>query len=112
MLLELAKPLALLLVILSLLTLFHAAFLEPDASVLQHLEDCLGPLLLSAIAALLGGLFFLPGRHARIVPISRSRALWNTLPVRVFYFSTAGMSLLFIAAWYFETYLLPYRNVR
>lgn len=111
MLLEIARPLALVAVILSLLGLFHAAFLEPDASTLQHLEDCLGPLLLSAAMALMGGVLFLPARRARVVPISRSRALWSTFPMRIFYFSTAGMAVLFLAAWYFETYLLPYRNV-
>ncbi len=112
MLLELARPLSLIAVILSLLGLFHAAFLEQDASTLQHLEDCLGPLLLAAAAAIAGGLLFLPARRARIVPISRSRALWSTFPMRVFYCGIAGMALLFVAAWYFETYLLPYRNVR
>ena len=112
MLLELVRPLALAAVILSLVVLFHAAFLGTDASTLQHLEDSLGPLLLSAVTALAGGVFFLPARRARIVPISRSRALWSTFPMRIFYFSTAGMALLFVAAWYFETYLLPYRDVR
>ena len=111
MLLELAKPLALIAVILSLLALFHTAFLEPDATTLQHLEDSLGPLLLSALAAILGGFLFLPARRARVVPISRSRALWSTFPMRIFYFSAAAMALLFVAAWYFETYLVPYRNV-
>lgn len=112
MLLELAKPLALVALVLALLMLFHAAFLGPEASTLQHLDDCLGPLLLSASAAVLGGLLFLPARRARVVPISRLRALWSTFPVRIFVFSLAAMTLLFVAAWYFESFVLPYRDVR
>ena len=112
MLLELARPIVLLACILALLTLFHAAFLEPAASTFEHLEDALGPLLLSAALALLGGAVFLPSRRARVVPISRARDLWGTFPIRVFFWSTLGMALLFIAAWYFETYLIPYRNAR
>jgi len=112
MLLELARPVTLLGCILALLALFHAAFLEPDASALQHLEDALSPLLMAAAMALLGGLVFLPSRRARVVPISRGRAFWSTFPVRVFYYSTLGMGLLFLAAWYFETFLIPYRDIR
>src|SRR6185312_1405560 len=98
MLLELARPLALLAVILALLALFHAAFLEQNATTLEHLADCLVPLLLAAAAAVLGGFLFLPARSARIVPISRTRALWRTFPMQIFYFSTAAMALIFAAA--------------
>jgi hypothetical protein len=112
MLLELARPIVLLACILALLTLFHAAFLEPAVSTFEHLEDALGPLLLAAASAIVGGFVFLPSRRARVVPISRARDLWATFPIRVFFWSTLGMALLFVAAWYFETYLLPYRNVR
>ena len=112
MLLELARPIALLVCILALLTLFHAAFLEPAATTFEHLEDALGPLLLAAASAIIGGFVFLPSRRARVVPISRARDLWSTFPIRVFFWSTLGMAMLFLAAWYFETYLLPYRNVR
>jgi hypothetical protein len=112
MLLELARPIVLLTCILALLMLFHAAFLEPAASTFEHLEDSLGPLLLAAASAIVGGFVFLPSRRARVVPISRAHDLWATFPIRVFFWSTLGMALLFVAAWYFETYLLPYRNVR
>jgi hypothetical protein len=111
MLIELAKPLALIAVILSLLMLFHAAFLEQNATTFQHLEDCLAPLLIAAVAASVGGFLFLPSRHARVVPISRTRAVWRSLPMQIFYYGTAGMTLIFLAAWCFETYLLPYRDL-
>lgn len=112
MLLELARPLLLIAVILSLLALFHAAFLEQNATALEHLEDCLAPLLLSAVMAVLGGFCFLPERSARVVPISRSRALWHTFPMLIFYYSFAAMALFFLAAWYAETYVLPYSRGR
>ncbi|HEY9126510.1 MAG TPA: hypothetical protein VIM62_05245 [Acidobacteriaceae bacterium] len=112
MLFEVAKPLALLAVILSLLALFHAAFLEQAATPLEHLEDSLGPLLFSAMAAVAGGFLFLPSRRARVTPISRARALWSTFPMQIFCFGAGGMALVFAAAWYFETYLLPARDLR
>ncbi len=67
MLLELARPIVLLGCILSLLKLFHAAFLEPAATNLQRLEDALGPFLLAAAIALLGALVFLPARRAAAI---------------------------------------------
>jgi hypothetical protein len=115
MLLELAKPITLLACILSLLGLFHAAFLEPAADPLQHLEDALGPLLMAGALALLDGLMFLPGPEIPGVKTPLSEQMWvllRTFPVRVFCWATSGMAAFFLVAWYLEAHCIFYRDVR
>jgi hypothetical protein len=112
MLLELAKPVALLLCILSLYALFHTAFLIPGTL------DVLGPgpilhdrivnsLTLLALAAgicLVSGLIF---RESTPEP---HPSLSATLPLQLFYWSIGIMTLLFLASWYLETNVIFYRS--
>ena len=113
MVLELARPVALLCGILSLLGVFHAAFLDPTADVEQRLVGSLGPLLLAASIAFAGGLTFQArwrtGRNRRseyVVP------LIETFPMRIFFWSVAGMAVLFLISWYLETHCIFYRDIR
>jgi hypothetical protein len=86
MLLELAKPVALLLCLLSLLTVFHTVFFT--------LED--PQLLLQPHQAL----------RDRIIDSVLLLALSATLPLQLFYWATAIMLLLFPLASFLETHYI------
>lgn len=113
MVLELARPVALLCSILSLLGVFHSAFLEPAGDVEQRLVGLLGPLLLAASIALMSGLTFQARwrtggsrRSEYVVP------LIETFPVRIFCWSVTGMAVLFLLSWYLEAHCIFYRDIR
>ena len=61
MLLELARPVTLLGSILSLLVLFHTAFLGIETDIRQRIYDSLGVLMLAAAFSILSGLTFREG---------------------------------------------------
>jgi hypothetical protein len=112
MLLELAKPVALLLCLLSLYALFHTAFLVtgnidlllPGDVLRDRILDALVLLLLSACICIVSGLLF---RESAPEP---HPSLSSTLPLQLFYWSTGIMTLLYIAAWYLETHCIFYRS--
>jgi hypothetical protein len=112
MLLELAKPVALLLCLLSLYALFHTAFLAIGSSELllpnHALQDrILDSLLLFALSAgicLISGLLF---REAEPKP---HPSLSATLPLQLFYWATGIMLLLFVLSRYLETHCVFYRS--
>jgi hypothetical protein len=112
MLLELAKPVALLLCLLSLYALFHTAFLSTGSPELllpnQALNDkILDSLLVSALSTgicLVSGLLFREGTPEPHASLSA------TLPLQLFYWATGIMLLLFIVSWYLETYCVFYRS--
>jgi hypothetical protein len=112
MLLELAKPVALLLCLLSLYALFHAAFMVPGSTYLlvpgpglhDKIFDSLQLLGLSAAICLISGGIF---REAAPRP---QPSLLVTLPLQVFYWAASTMLLLFLASWYLETYCIFYRD--
>jgi hypothetical protein len=111
MVLELARPIALLCGILSLLGVFHAAFLEPTGDVEERLIGSLGPLLLAASIAFAGGLTFQArwrtgGNRRNVAP------LIETFPVLIFCWSVAGMAVLFLLSWYLEAHCIFYRDIR
>ena len=113
MVLELARPVALLCSILSLLGVFHAAFLEPTADVEQRLIGLVGPLLLAAGIALAGGLTFQARWPAGASLRSEYGAsLIETFPVRIFCWSVIGMAVLFLLSWYIEAHCIFYRDIR
>lgn len=112
MVLELARPVALLCGILSLLGVFHAVFLEPAEDVEQRLVGSLGPLLLAASIAFAGGLTFQARWRTGRTPGSAYVApLIETFPVRIFCWSVAGMAVLFMLSWYIEAHCIFYRNI-
>ena len=115
MVLELVRPIALLSCILSLLGVFHAAFLDPAADVEQRMLGSFGPLLLAAAMALAAGLVFLPARHSSLGARRHNVGLASlvaTFPMKVFCWTMAGMAALFAVSWYLEAYCIFYRNVR
>jgi hypothetical protein len=97
MLLELARPVALLLCILSLYAVFHTAFLVPATGLEQTIWDSLQLLAVAAGISLIGGLIFLeplPGERLH------STRLVATLPMQLFCWTSIAILTLFIAAWY------------
>jgi hypothetical protein len=95
MLLELAKPVALLLCLLSLYAVFHTVFftiedpqllLQPHQAIRDRIIDSLLLLALSAGISLIGGLIF---RESEPAP---HPSLSATLPLQIFYWATASCS--------------------
>lgn len=108
MLLELARPITLLCSMLSLLAVFHTAFLGSEADYSQRIFDSLGVLLLAAGFSLISGMTFREGRHSLY---ARGIGLTETFPVRVFFWTAGIMAVLFPVSWYLETHCIFYRDV-
>lgn len=108
MLLELARPVTLLGSMLSLLAVFHTAFLGPEADYSQRIYDSVGVLLIAAGLSLISGMAFREGRHSSC---ARSIPLTETFPMLVFFWTTGIMAVLFLVSWYLETHCIFYRNV-
>lgn len=110
MLLELARPVALLLCILSLYAVFHTAFLVPGTGLEQTIWNSLQLLAVAAGISLIGGLIFQeqPSQEqpsgARVAPMPGERLngtrLIATLPMQLFCWTSIAILALFIAAWY------------
>ena len=109
MLLELAKPVALLLCLLSLYAVFHTLFftiedphllLQPHQAFEDRIIDSLLLLALSAGISLIGGFIF---REAEPPP---HPSLSATLPLQLFYWATSIMVCLFFLARFVETHYI------
>jgi hypothetical protein len=115
MLVELARPVALLLCILSLYAVFHTAFLVPGTGLEQTIWNSLQLLAVAAGISLVSGLIFQeqpsqeqpsqePPSGARVAPMPGERLngtrLIATLPMQLFCWTSIAILALFIAAWY------------
>lgn len=128
MVLELAQPIAFLLSILSLYSVFHAAFLTP-ASLDDRIHHALLRLAFAAAIAVVSAYIF---READLQADARFDAefaahfgrgfgspstqpptpsLVTTLPLRLFCWTVAAMAVLFAVSWYVETYVVLYRDI-
>jgi hypothetical protein len=106
MLLEAARPIALLLCMVALCALFHTAFLGPANVLEQRAWDSLTLLSLAAGICLASAMLFRdPGGEG-------AGSLLRTLPVQMFCWSVGLMVVLFVASWYLETHCVFYRDVR
>jgi cation transport ATPase len=102
LLLEVTKPIALALCMLSLCGVFYTAFLVPASDLGQRSWDSLVLLSLAA------GICFASGMIFR----EQARTVADTLPFQIFCWAACLMLVLFIASWYLETYCIFYRDVR
>ncbi len=109
MLMEVAQPICLLFCLLSLLQVFHTAFLAPATSWGERSFTSLELLALSAGICLASGLVF---RDLGTGEKAGKRPLGSTLPVQLFCWATCLMVVLFVAAWYLETHGIFYRDSR
>jgi hypothetical protein len=109
MLEELARPVALLLCMLSLYAVFHIAFLIPASDLHDRIWDSLELLTLAAGIAVAAGLIFrdsAPESSAHRAPLA------STLPIRIFCWASSTMVCLFLASWYLENHFVFYREIR
>jgi hypothetical protein len=112
-LVEIVKPVTLLLCILSLYAVFHTAFLMPGWTVEERVWDSLRLLVLAAGISVVSGLIFREGEDAGEQAGHTGRAgLGGTLPMQIFVWATGIMLVLFVVSWYLETYVIFYRDVR
>ncbi len=105
MLLELAKFASLLVSILALDAVFHTAFLEPGSHLEEQLLPALRLLLLAAAISLTSGYIFrAEERRAGPSGIRHHGSVAGSLPMRIFWWGSGVMSLLFFLAWLLERY--------
>jgi len=106
MLLEVAKPVALALCMLSLCAVFYTAFLIPASDLEQRIWDSAVLLSLAAGICLASGMIFRESTQTGVEPVMR------TLPVQIFCWAAGLMLVLFVASWYVETHSVFYKDVR
>jgi hypothetical protein len=124
-LVEVAKPVTLLLCIVSLYAVFHTAFLIPGRTVEERVWDSLDLLVLAAGISVVSGLIFCEGerdgereeeregeRAGEQVEHAGRVRLSGTLPMQIFVWATGIMVGLFVVSWYLENYVIFYRDVR
>lgn len=108
MLTEVAKPIALLLCMLSLCAVFQTAFLVPATDLHQTILDSLELLSMAAGISLVSGLIF---RESAEELSTDSKPLMATLPIQVFYWASGIMLLLFLCCWYLDSHCIFYRDI-
>lgn len=109
MLFEVARPVTLIFSLVSLYSVFDVAFLVPSIDMRQRICDSLALLAMAAATSLVGGLIFRDSTHE---PDGDSNRLTATLPIQMFCWAASTMLVLFVVAWYLETYCVFYRDVR
>lgn len=107
MLLELARFASLLLSILSLDAVFHAAFLEPASHFEQRLVPSLEMLLLSAAVCLGSGYIF---RAWDLRIGKRGASVAASLPMLIFWWGSGMIGLLFLLAWLLNRYFFGLKH--
>jgi len=109
MFIEFAKPVALILCILSLYALFHAAFLNPASDLDQRVYESLHFLALAACVSIASAVVF-----SEATPECRARRarLAGTLPMQMFCWASGIMFVLFVVSLYVESHCTFYRDVR
>jgi hypothetical protein len=104
--LELIKPVALALCMVSLCAVFHVAFLAPDLDLEQKCWQALVLLSISAGICLSSGMIFRPRQENSFSGCIR------TLPMQIFFWTVGTMFVMFFAARYLETHCIFYKDIR
>lgn len=107
MLVDIAKPIALMLCLTALCGVFFAAFMA-QGGLESRLVESLELLVLTAGISVASGLIF---REPIVGTPKAKMPLTATLPVQVFFWAAGIMCLLFLVSWYLETYCIFYRNI-
>lgn len=105
-LVEAAKPMALVLCMAALCTVFSAAFLDPTVDANQATRDLLALFGLAAGICAASGMLFCDGVDGR------PGAVMRTLPVQMFLWAAGVMAVMYLASGYLETHCVFYRDVR
>jgi hypothetical protein len=104
MLLELGKAVSLILSILSLYPVMLSAFFVPGTRWEDRLALSLLKIASAACICFASGLLFAMSPRPSLRSFS---AVFSTLPVRLFLWAMAAMSVLFVVSWYIEEYYVP-----
>ncbi len=111
MLLELARPAALLASMMSLLAVMHTAFFGSETDFHQRIYDSLGMLLLAAGFALFAGILF--ERNGESTPDAGPvAAIFRTFPMQVFCWTTGLIVALFLLARWIEANCIFSKEMR
>lgn len=104
MLLDLGKALSFFLSILSLYLVVVSAFFVPGTRWEDRLTMSLVRIAMAGCVCFASGLLF-----CREEKTSRGMedALMSTLPVRMFFWTVAGVAVLFVLSWYLDVYFVP-----
>lgn len=100
MLLEIGKAVSFLMSILSLCALLESAFFVPASRWEDRLVGSLLRIALAGCVCFASGLVFRSAEHAE-EPVTQ------TLPVKLYFWALAGMTVLFFLSWYLEEYYIP-----
>ena len=106
MMLEVAKPISLVLCMVALCAVFYTAFLVPTKDLQKQPWDSLLLLSMTAGICLCSGMIFREPNETGI------GALVRTLPMQIFFWAVGLMLVLFLASWYLETHVIFYKDVR
>ena|ERR1039457_6975390 len=109
MFLEVAKPVTLIVCILSLYSLFYTAFLDPASDLDQRICQSLILLTLAGGISVISALCF---RETAQTARAESARLTATLPVQMFCWASGVMFVLFVVSLYLESHCIFYRDVR
>ena len=104
MLVELTKPVALMLCMAALCGVFYSAFLDPSNTSEQSVWDTVTLLSLAAGISIASGMLFREENDGS--------TLLRTLPVQMFLWAVGVMAVIFVSAWFLETHFVFYRDVR
>ena len=104
--LEIAKPIALILCLISLCAVFHVVFLAADLDVEQKYWQALILLSLSAGISVSSGMIFRAEGESRLSDCLR------TLPMQLFFWAVGTMIVMFLAARYLENNYVLFRDPR
>ena len=107
MLLELGKFASLLLSILSLIALFYAAFLLPASGFEERILASLEMVSLAACVCWASGWIFYRWEQKAGV---ENTSVAASLPVKLFWWTSGAILVLFLISWYLEAYYLPLRS--
>lgn len=108
MFMELAKPVTLIVCILSLYAVFYAAFLDPASAMEERICESLALLMAAGVISVASALFF---RDTTGSGAGTAR-LKATLPVQMFCWVSGIMVVLFLLAWYLQINFVFYRDLR
>ena len=104
--LDVAKPVALMLCMVSLCAVFYSLFLVPATGLEQRSWDSIILLSMAAGICLSSGMLFREPSDDGMEPLLR------TLPMQMFCWAACLMFVLFVTSWYLETHCVFYKDVR
>ncbi len=108
MLVEVAKPVTLVLCILSLYAVFNAAFLSLSSDLHQRIYESLLRLALATVISVISGLIF---REAAPDLYAHTTKLSATLLIKLFCWAAGIMLVVFVVSLYLETHCIFYRDI-